>query len=68
MVVAARCGTYLFRCAVRSQKLHNTQSAQAGAASRYPSAQGGEPQSAEAGDLAGVLRTTFGGGRYPETC
>src|SRR6185503_5891982 len=41
-----------------------SQPAQAGVPS-YPGGQGREPQGAEAGGLAGVLRTIFGGGSVP---
>jgi uncharacterized protein YidB (DUF937 family) len=41
------------------------QPAQAGVPSPYPRDQGREPQGAEAGGLAGVLRTIFGGGSVP---
>ena len=41
------------------------QPAQAGVPSPYPGGQGREPQGAEAGGLAGVLRTIFGGGSVP---
>ena len=47
------------------KSFNNTQSAQAEAPARYPGAQGGEPQGSEAGGLAGVLRTIFGGGSVP---
>jgi uncharacterized protein YidB (DUF937 family) len=43
--------------------LNQPQPAQAGAPSPYPGGQGREPQ--EAGGLAGVLRTIFGGGSVP---
>ena len=42
-----------------------SQPAQAGVPSPYPGGQGREPQGAEAGGLAGVLRTIFGGGSVP---
>ena len=42
-----------------------SQPAQAGVPSSYPGGQGREPQGAEAGGLAGVLRTIFGGGSVP---
>jgi uncharacterized protein YidB (DUF937 family) len=41
------------------------QPAQAGVPSPYPGGQGREPQGAEAGGLAGLLRTIFGGGSVP---
>jgi uncharacterized protein YidB (DUF937 family) len=41
------------------------QPAPAGAPSPYPGGQGREPQGAEAGGLAAVLRTIFGGGSMP---
>ena len=47
------------------KSLNNAQPAQAGAPSRIPSDQGGGPQGAEAGGLAGILRTIFGGGSVP---
>jgi len=43
------------------------QPAQTGVPSPYPGGQGREPQSAEPGGLAGVLRTIFGGGSVPGT-
>jgi uncharacterized protein YidB (DUF937 family) len=43
--------------------LNHPQPAEAGAPSPYPG--GREPQGAEAGGLAGVLRTIFGGGSVP---
>src|SRR6185295_16138258 len=42
-----------------------SQPTQAGVPSSYPGGQGREPQGAEAGGLAGVLRTIFGGGSVP---
>jgi len=42
-----------------------SQPAQASVPSPYPGGQGREPQGAEAGGLAGVLRTIFGGGSVP---
>jgi uncharacterized protein YidB (DUF937 family) len=42
-----------------------SQPAQAGVPSPYPGGQAREPQGAEAGGLAGVLRTIFGGGSVP---
>jgi uncharacterized protein YidB (DUF937 family) len=42
-----------------------SQPAQAGVPSPYPAGQGREPQGAEAGGLAGILRTIFGGGSVP---
>ena len=45
--------------------LNQPQPAQAGVPSPYPGGQGREPQGAEAGGLAGVLRTIFGGGSVP---
>jgi uncharacterized protein YidB (DUF937 family) len=47
------------------KSFHNPETAQAGAPARYPGAQGSEPQASEAGGLAGVLRTIFGGGSVP---
>jgi uncharacterized protein YidB (DUF937 family) len=47
------------------KSLGSSQPAQAGAPSRYPSDQGGQPSDAEPGGLAGVLRTIFGGGSIP---
>jgi uncharacterized protein YidB (DUF937 family) len=45
--------------------LNQPQPAQAGVPSPYPGGQGREPQGAEPGGLAGVLRTIFGGGSVP---
>jgi uncharacterized protein YidB (DUF937 family) len=49
--------------AYKAYKGLNPQAAQAGVPSPYPG--GREPQGAEAGGLAGVLRTIFGGGSVP---
>ncbi len=51
--------------AYKAYKGLNPQAAQAGVPSPYPGGQGREPQGAEAGGLAGVLRTIFGGGSVP---
>jgi len=45
--------------------MNRQQPAQAGLPSPQPGGQGREPQGAEAGGLAGVLRTIFGGGSVP---
>ena len=45
--------------------LNQPQPAQAGVPAPYPGGQGREPQGAEAGGLAGVLRTIFGGRSVP---
>src|ERR1700694_5769189 len=47
------------------KSLGSSQSPPAGPPSRYPSAQSSDPDSAEPGGLAGVLRTIFGGGSVP---
>jgi hypothetical protein len=47
--------------------LNQPQPAQAGVPAPYPGDQGREPQGAEAGGLAGVLRTIFGGGSVPSS-
>jgi uncharacterized protein YidB (DUF937 family) len=47
--------------------LNQPQPAQAGVPAPYPVGQGREPQGAEAGGLAGVLRTIFGGGSVPSS-
>ena len=53
--------------AYKAYKGLNPQPAQAGVPSPYPDSQSREPQGAEPGGLAGVLRTIFGGGSVPGT-